>query len=362
MLHILWLILKFILILLGIVLGLILLAVLLLLFCPVCYQASGSRKEEKIQAYARVSWLFRGIMVTLQYQEGRKSLNIKILGISLAKLRGLLSGRKKRSAGTKPGMQQNMEKKENSQSASEQAYKLPDQENKKLEQRKETSQEEKLETENSPEEHVQENLFSQESPKRPSEEETPAEKEESQEEASETFPAKKSPLEFFYGFFRKIRSFFQKLAALYQRVIAVPGNIQEKVQRISEKLRKLYEKFLSWKKFFDDVHTREALSLVWGQAKILLRHVFPRKLQGHVLLGLEDPSQTGMILAVLGMTMPLHKNRIAVEPVYDRVVLEGEAELAGRIYGFVFVKTALRVWFDQNVKDVRKRLKQKEVI
>ena len=41
MLHILWLILKFILILLGIVLGLLLLAILLILFCPVRYRASG---------------------------------------------------------------------------------------------------------------------------------------------------------------------------------------------------------------------------------------------------------------------------------------------------------------------------------
>ena len=39
MLHILWILIKFILIILGILLGLALLAVLLLLFCPVRYQA-----------------------------------------------------------------------------------------------------------------------------------------------------------------------------------------------------------------------------------------------------------------------------------------------------------------------------------
>ena len=44
MLHILWLIIKFILILLAIVLGLILLILLLVLFCPVRYKAS-IRKE-----------------------------------------------------------------------------------------------------------------------------------------------------------------------------------------------------------------------------------------------------------------------------------------------------------------------------
>ena len=46
MLHILWLILKFILILLGIVLGLLLLAILLILFCPVRYRASGTKEKD----------------------------------------------------------------------------------------------------------------------------------------------------------------------------------------------------------------------------------------------------------------------------------------------------------------------------
>ena len=46
MLHILWLILKFILIILGILLGLLLLAVLLVLFCPVRYKASAVKAEK----------------------------------------------------------------------------------------------------------------------------------------------------------------------------------------------------------------------------------------------------------------------------------------------------------------------------
>ena len=64
MLHILWLILKFILILLGIVLGLILLAVLLLLFCPVRYRAFVAKEEsgwKEIRGSGSVSWLFRGV-------------------------------------------------------------------------------------------------------------------------------------------------------------------------------------------------------------------------------------------------------------------------------------------------------------
>ncbi len=49
MLHILWILIKFILIILGILLGLALLAVLLLLFCPVRYQARAVKGDRQLQ-------------------------------------------------------------------------------------------------------------------------------------------------------------------------------------------------------------------------------------------------------------------------------------------------------------------------
>ncbi|MFQ9880061.1 MAG: hypothetical protein ACLRW4_17165 [Ruminococcus sp.] len=49
MLHILWILIKFILIILGILLGLALLAVLLLLFCPVRYQARAVKESRQLQ-------------------------------------------------------------------------------------------------------------------------------------------------------------------------------------------------------------------------------------------------------------------------------------------------------------------------
>ena len=63
MLHILWLIIKFILILLAIVLGLILLILLLVLFCPVRYKASirkepaSLKKFKETDAEGKISWL-----------------------------------------------------------------------------------------------------------------------------------------------------------------------------------------------------------------------------------------------------------------------------------------------------------------
>ena len=83
MLHILWTLLKFILILLGILLGLILVAVLLILFCPVRYRASGTKETDSfrdISARARVSWLFGVVSFQLQYQNGTSAFDFRLFG------------------------------------------------------------------------------------------------------------------------------------------------------------------------------------------------------------------------------------------------------------------------------------------
>ena len=89
MLHILWILLKFILILLGILLGLILVAVLLILFCPVRYRASGTKETDSfrdISARARVSWLFGVVSFQLNTKTVHPASDFRLFGIPIMKL------------------------------------------------------------------------------------------------------------------------------------------------------------------------------------------------------------------------------------------------------------------------------------
>ena len=60
MLHILWLIIKLILIILGIVLAVLLAAAAVLLFCPLRYQGQMKKEPELLWAQGKLSWLFGG--------------------------------------------------------------------------------------------------------------------------------------------------------------------------------------------------------------------------------------------------------------------------------------------------------------
>lgn len=100
---------------------------------------------------------------------------------------------------------------------------------------------------------------------------------------------------------------------------------------------------------------------MYKDAKGLIRHVLPTKIDGHVTFGCEDPAVTGTALAVLGMTFPFHKNKVQVTPLFDgENQLTGDIAMKGRIYGIMFVKAAIEIYFNKNIKYVMNRWKHKE--
>ena len=330
MIHILWIRIKFILIILGILLGLALLAVLLLLFCPVRYQAravkeTGSFKETELEA--RITWLFHVIGVRFCFHNGEGKLVILFFGVSLETIKGWLKklkgGRRKNSV---------------SQTS-----------------RSKASQ---------PEAHAAEN-FQDHAPKteavllenNTAEPQTGKPSAEKQEENIKS--ASKS------GLITRIWEILSKIIRfpgnLWNKVISIIKGIIEKIKNIKKTISGITDKLGWWKEFLTNERTKAAISLIWKDVKGLLHHVLPTKLEGDVTFGCDDPAITGTVLAVLGMTFPFHKNRIHVNPLFDgENQLTGIVSLKGRIYGIVLFKAAIEIYFNKNIKYVINRWKHKE--
>ena len=330
MLHILWILIKFILIILEILLGLALLAVLLLLFCPVRYQAravkeAGSFKETELEA--RITWLFHAIGARFFFHDGEGKLVILLFGVSLETIKGWLKklkgGRRKNSV---------------SQTS-----------------RSKASQ---------PEAHAAEN-FQDHAPKteavllenNTAEPQTGKPSEEKQEENIKS--ASKS------GLITRIWEILSKIIRfpgnLWNKVISIIKGIIEKIKNITKTISGITDKLGWWKEFLTNERTKAAISLIWKDVKGLLHHVLPTKLEGDVTFGCDDPAITGTVLAVLGMTFPFHKNRIHVNSLFDgENQLTGNVSLKGRIYGIVLIKAAIEIYFNKNIKYVINRWKHKE--
>lgn len=311
MLHILWMILKCILILVGILLGILAAVILLLLFCPVRYRAELAKHTpdfSMMEGEACVSWLFHGIAFVIGRKEGKLWQEIRILGFPL-------------------DLQKKKEKK------------------------KEKSQEETKERTSvkpTPAEPISEEPLFPEQPEKQktlSEEQQKNLEEPFQKEGEESHGFEKPQRKF--SFRNKIQGFLEKLRGTFRKWTLT--------------IQSIYAKIDWWKAFFSHERIQKAIRLSRTTLWKLLKHVFPTKIQGTLTFGSEDPSLTGAALAILGMTMPFHKNAIEIQPLFEgRNVLEGEVSFRGRVYGIVFVKAALAIYFNKDIKYTINRWKYKE--
>ena len=396
MLHILWILIKFILILLGILLGLVLLAVLLVLFCPVRYSAAAAKevdsfKEAEIEA--RVSWLFRAIGVRFFFKNGEQKLVITLFGVSLDKIKERLSAfgkwrkgrRRRRRRASKSNRGAVTAEKKNTDKQKEQISESrisesqinenrikkqvnEDQIYQKMVDEDQIDQKPVNENQINKKQTATENLKLPQLPEEKIEQIEKTEPEKTPKEELEQSEPKKSES-------KKpepVSVLFTRIRDILIRIIRFPGTIWRKLtsfikgilaklQHIKKNIEEIRNKLDWWREFLGNEKTKAAISRIWKDTKGLIHHVLPTRIEGQVTFGCEDPAVTGTALAVLGMTIPFHKNQIQVTPLFDgENQLTGNVSLKGRIYGIMFVKAALEIYINKNVKYVINRWKHKE--
>ena len=314
MLHILWMLIKWILILLGIFLGVVLLLLFLILFCPVRYEGRAVKEGvpfRETEAAIKVSWLFRGVSFSMRYKDGAGHQELKVFGVPVLAI--LKKYRNKKTASPKRAEKREIRIQESEeQDKSEQPFEKP-------------------------EEALHSAPFMKDEEKRF---EGTAEK--------QNFEKKQN----------KIVKIWETLKDIWERCKSIPNIFH----RISLTIKGICDKIDWWKAFFQ--HPRTKAGITYAREKVcrLLRHVFPGKISGHIDFGSEDPSVTGTVLAVLGMTIPLHQNRIEIVPVFEnRNLLEGNVTVKGRVYCIVPIVILLKLYFNQDIKYIIRRWKHKEV-
>ena len=402
MLHILWILIKFILILLGILLGLVLLALLLVLFCPVRYSAgaikeSAGFKEAEVQA--KVSWLFQAIGVRFFWKNGDGRLVITLFGVSLDKIKDRLSAfgkwrkgrRRRRRRASKSNRRAVTEEKKDADKQKEQISESRISENRINESQinenrineKQVNEDQiyqkMVDEDQIDQKPVNENQINKKQTA-PENLKLPQLPEETIEQIEKTEPEKTPKEEPEQSEPKKLESkkpgpvsvLFTRIRDILIRIIRFPGTIWRKLtsfikgilaklQHIKKNIEEIRNKLDWWREFLGNEKTKAAISLIWKDAKGLIHHVLPTKIEGQVTFGCEDPAVTGAALAVLGMTIPFHKNQIQVTPLFDgENQLTGNVSLKGRIYGIMFVKAALEIYINKNVKYVINRWKHKE--
>lgn len=299
---------------------------IIILFCPVRYRASGTKETDSfrdISARARVSWLFGVVSFQLQYQNGTSAFDFRLFGIPIMKLIQKFRNRshpaeKKPQNGHTDSLPANTEKSTNSTDF------------------KDVSTADSCRSTNEASDLTEETVAS--------------------ERDTDLEYARTKIGHLFYRLGIFFRNLWNRLSRLWQKICRIPSS----VENFTLTIQNICAKIESYQKFLEHPRTKAAFSLIKDRFFRLLRHVFPTRIQGTLTFGSSDPSVTGAVLAILGMTIPLHKNCIAVTPLFeDRNVILGNIQIKGRIYGVVLLKTALELYFNKNIKYIIRRWKHK---
>jgi hypothetical protein len=118
---------------------------------------------------------------------------------------------------------------------------------------------------------------------------------------------------------------------------------RSKIKSIYDKIKYVIDLLRSeeYKKAFDVIKTR-GLKLV--------RHIAPKKIDGTVEFGFDDPSYTGQALGVLAWILPAIPDGLRVIPDFTEKKLEADVRAKGYFFVILLLKEGLGIVFNQDVK------------
>lgn len=317
--EILWLILKIIGIVLLSIVGLLLFVVLVLLITPFRYRIQGKYQEKTPDVLARFYFWLHLVSVNATYRDGTLAVVLRILFFKKTFLEKQIPAKKD----------------ETDNVTSEDILQLEEDTEETVEAEETDAQpEENQPKETSPEteESAAEEETSEADKPEESEAEAPSETEET-EEAIET----------------------KKKLTLWQK-------IQEKAKSLWQKACDLKKKTVRRKKavewLLDQPATGKLLIRVKLQVIKLLKSILPKKLKGHVTIGLADPSTMGMICRYAGLFYPSLPKNFEFNPVFDEEIIDVDVDVKGRIILGALLAHVLRLVVSPNLWKTLRNLKR----
>lgn len=329
---------------LAVILGILIVLLLLVLFVPVRYRLSGSRKTEDegpLSLHIKVTWLMHFLNAVFSYP-GAPCLKVRIAFVTVFRSDKLMQ--KKDGAKEASGKKDKSKKRAKEQPASgplgqpagkDSPNLNPGQEEDKKEDK--TGEKRRAARAGSPGTDT-EGDKTKESDSRMQEE--PAENQGGEEECG----AKE-------GFFKKLIEFIRKLKDSLKKIRYTISQICDKIKHIVNNIQ-----------YYTEIIKSETFSRAWkvcsGQALSLLKHILPGKVEGSLHIGMGDPAGTGQILALYGMLYPFIGNHIDIQPDFEQKIIEGELFIKGRITVFKALKTAWIIYFNRDLRRLIKLFKR----
>ena len=327
---------------------------LFVLFVPVRYRimiqnerdaASGNSLIKNIQAQAKVSWLLHFIHINLNYGPKGFTNEIRAAGLDVRKvLAGFNKRREKKQNRNRAAKEEpdSGRRTDTTQSMSEQTIDPlePDAKNQTIN----TAELEENERSVSLNENVsQSKALAEEA------------KDETEILESKIIDSEKNKTSKDHKKRRKKKNILSELYSGIQKKLyaiknAITG-IRTKLSIIREKIHMLYGEITS-------PGNRNAVSHLWKELCYLVLKYKPRKVSAELAFSLADPALTGEVLGMISMFPHVYRSpyHITADFESDKLYVEGELELQGKVTGYVMVMIFIRLIRDKDCMAVFRRI------
>lgn len=165
----------------------------------------------------------------------------------------------------------------------------------------------------------------------------------------------------FHRIFRKMHAFVSKIKQILEKIQESLKNIQYTIRRFCDKIKSTSDTIKYYCEVLQSDAFRGSWSLCKEQIGVILRVLKPDKFEADLIIGTDDPASTGEILAVYGIMYPWIGQHVRVVGDFERSRIEGQLYLKGKIRAFTFLRIALKVYRNKDIKALIKLFKKEAV-
>lgn len=154
------------------------------------------------------------------------------------------------------------------------------------------------------------------------------------------------------------RNVLRKIKSLWQTIKELPGKISRQFRKIRRSLQNAKSFAERIHELFTDELNQYAVKKIWAQCLYLLGHFRFRKMYTDLTFSLSDPAWTGQALGIFSMIPLFYQYEVHLYPDFesDKLYVQGDFEIKGRIRLVHLVVVTLRLLFDQKVRTFGKRM------
>ena len=341
MLHILLLILKIIGIIIAVILGILLLLILILLFVPVRYKAQSVCRgtKDSLKGKVCITWLLHLFRIDLLYKDSHLIWKVRIAFWKRRSAKKRIAEIKEEKADEKADEKERSVNEEPDTAVEETGETHEEPEKKRsVEAHEEPEVEEELQVA----EKAQDVKKLPQTVQREEDKEKSGQISEDPEKTEKKKSKRKNP--------DKKESYIQRIVKKIKRT---HDKIREQKQTVVDKKEQLMS-------FLRDETHKAAFEKAKKELFRFLKAWKPKKLEGKIRFGFEDPAYTGEVLAVLSVFYPLFGPAFEVHPDFEQAVFGGSLLCKGKLRLNHLARLAWVLFWNRNVRTTYRDIKNYE--